>query len=581
MAWIKKPIYSKDSVDESGVSDGMGGQYQGYYVWNTDWDAGGWDPNEEVTFPDGSVGTRRPLLQQDQDGNQQWGEGWAGGTPGTYRQILDSYPADSGLKGGFMEALSGPIGAALGAAFLPGLIAGTGLTGLPASAAQGATSGLISSGGDLKAALRGGVTGGTMGALGGIGDLAGGGGQAPLQLAGEATGVGDAPAYGGNAGIDAVNSRLGVGGYGSGVDFNDVGQNTDIYTGAPINAAPVGTGIGGNTYGSAAPATPPGTVSIGGMNIPTSLLAGGALAAGTALLGGIGQKSTTTTNIPPLSAEEKALIAANTGLSERQLASYDALLPFQKEMVDLSLADLRRGAADNAAIDAAVSPADRAAQAKADFERNARLGPIQDEILQLQLDQLRQGGRATPEQLVAIKAAADAGIAAGSGDIDAATSRGIGLIADELANARGLRLTDSPMTSEAALLSREGEIQKGSLIKNLRANEANAALNYPLAVQQIQNTVATGQQSIEQNAKQFQDELRNRAYQNRLALTGQAMTGGIGLTSIGSGGSGLSALTQSRVAGATSTGATSGIGLPGLGALTLGVGGLYKGLGFS
>ena len=153
----------------------------------------------------------------------------------------------------------------------------------------------------------------------------------------------------------------------------------------------------------------------------------------------------------------------------------------------------------------------------------------------MQLDALRSGGAATPEQLARIKAATEAGITAGTGDIDAQTARGIGMIADELANSRGLRLSDSPISSEAALLAREGEIQKGSLTKNLRAAEASSALNYPLAAQQIFGAQNTAQQGILQSAQQFQQQLREQAFRNRLALTGPATTGGIGLASIGSG----------------------------------------------
>ena len=254
----------------------------------------------------------------------------------------------------------------------------------------------------------------------------------------------------------------------------------------------------------------------------------------------------TTTTAAPMTPEEIELVKINTELAKKQLANIDQMAPFQKEMLDLSLADLRRQGVESAALDAAITPEQRAAAAKSDFERNQRLGPMQDELMQMQLDQLRQGGRATPEQLAQIKAATDRGIEAGTGDIDISTGRGIGLIADELANSRGLRLSDSPIMHEAGFLARGGEDQKASLIKNMRAGEAQAALNYPLAVQSLQSGMNLNQQGITQAASQFQADLRSRAQANRLALTGQTSSSGIGLAGLGSGNSTLSSLSGVR-----------------------------------
>lgn len=267
--------------------------------------------------------------------------------------------------------------------------------------------------------------------------------------------------------------------------------------------------------------------------------------------GGGGTTTVQNTTAAP-SAEELELIKLNTDLAKRQLANLDSLQPFQQELLKLTMDDLRRQGAMNTALEGAVTPEQQAAAYKAEFDRAQKLGPVQDELLQLQLDQLRRGGAATPEQEKLIRESTEAGISAGSGDIDAATQRGIGLIADELANARGLRLSDSPISSEAALLAREGQIQKGSLVKNLRAAEASAKMNYPLAVQQMQSGIASTQQQLAQSAAQFNVDLRQRAYQNRLALAGQTSQQGIGLASIGGGGAAaLNALTGSRLANST------------------------------
>ena len=493
-------------------------------------------PLERVTLADGTKGR---ILPQD-----------ATLSNGLNATDLGRFQGSGGWFKDFMENGGGKIFlAAGGAMFAPALSAYIGsATGLTGPALDAVTHGAIGAAG---AAASGGdpLTGALTGAAGSyatgvLGDIAGSG---PSSL-------------GGNF------DTSGIDGTWSGGDFSTsasggVPEQVGSYSASDVDFLTKKDGGGV------------------GFNLPT-LAAAGAVATGLgALLGGKGggSGSTTVTNsTPPMSAEERELINLNSQLAQRQLGAIDQLAPFQRELLDAAMADTRRISANNAAYDAAFPPELQAQMARAEADRVARLGPVQDELLQIQLAQLRQGGRATPEQLESIKAATDASIAAGSGDIDDATGRGIGLIADELANSRGLRLSDSPISSEAALLSREGMIQKGSLTRNLRAGQATAALNYPLAVQQVQTAGAQGQQSIADAAQAFQANLRQQAYQNRLALTGQAQSGGIGLAGIGSGSSALNALTTSRMAGGSTTTNTSrGIGLSDIGGLAQGLGTAY------
>lgn len=236
------------------------------------------------------------------------------------------------------------------------------------------------------------------------------------------------------------------------------------------------------------------------------------------------------TNAPP-TAQETALTELQKELATRQLAQLDELQPFQTELVKQSMAELERQGAISKAIGGAVTPEQEAEQYKADFERSQRLGPIQDELLQLQLEAARQGGRPTDEQLALIKEATDRGIESGTADIDLSTKRGIGLISDELANSRGLRLSDSPIMNEAGQLVAGSEDLKANLIRSMRANEANAALSYPLAASQVTSGINLNQQSLAEQTKAFQADLRQRAFQNRLAFTGQTGSSGLGLAS--------------------------------------------------
>lgn len=287
--------------------------------------------------------------------------------------------------------------------------------------------------------------------------------------------------------------------------------------------------------------------------------------------------NTTQVGLPPPSADEQALISLNTQLAQKQLANIDQLQPFQQQLVDYSLQQLKNQQAYDQAFNAAVTPEQQAAAAKQQFDLAQQMGPIQAQLLQMQLDQLKTGGAATDEQKARIADATNTAITAGTGDIDTQTQRGIGLISDELANSRGLRLSDSPIGSEAALLVRAAGDQKSSLINNLRANQASATLNYPLAVQGLQSGVNLSQQNLTQAAQNFQSELRQRAYQNRLALSGQASTSGIGLSAIpGLGTSALNTQAGIRLGAADrySTGFDPNAAITSYGKLFQGIGGM-------
>jgi hypothetical protein len=268
------------------------------------------------------------------------------------------------------------------------------------------------------------------------------------------------------------------------------------------------------------------------------------------------------------SAEERELTRIMTELSKRQLQNIDQLAPFQKELLELSMADLKRQSALSGALDSAITPADQAAMAKAEFERSKKLGPVQDQILEMQLANMR--GELTSGQQQAV----DAAIKAGFGDIDNATREGIGLISDELANARGLRLSDTPILREATKLSELGIKQKASLAGNLRAN---ALFQMPGA----SSGIGLAQQQLAEQTKAFQAELSQRAATNRMSLFGQAQSGGIGLASVGSG-AGASALSSlSGVRSQSRTGSTydPGAYLSGMGRWLGGVGSVMQGAG--
>jgi len=338
---------------------------------------------------------------------------------------------------------------------------------------------------------------------------------------------------------------------------------------ASTSGGGIGLGSGATGYGVSGTAAIPAAGGATASGITSGQVIQGLGTAGLlAAFSRGGTKSTQTTTPGALSAEEQEFVKLQTELAQLQLKNLKGLEPFQQEILNQAMQSWKDQQSYQGELNKLVTPQQRAQAEAAEFTRAQKLGPMQDEILQMQLDQMRQGTKATPDQLASIREATDAGIFAGSADIDTSTQRGIGLISDELANSRGLRLTDSPIMNEAGRLARTGMDQKASLINNLRSNEAQARLNYPLAVQGLQSQINQNQQGILQNASQFQANLQQRAYQNRLALTGQASNTGIGLASINAG--------APRGQQGSTTTMDRGFGLQDYGALFSGIGALQS-----
>ena len=124
---------------------------------------------------------------------------------------------------------------------------------------------------------------------------------------------------------------------------------------------------------------------------------------------------------------------------------------------------------------------------------------------------------------------------------------GLRTFGEELATSRGMRVTDTPIGGELLRQGRE-------LASSLAAAKAGAELNVGQTEQQFGEAV-----------RQFQENLRQRAFQNRLALTGNVMGAGGGgaatmtpvfatttpqATMAGAQGL-LNTLTQERLAGAS------------------------------
>src|SRR5579864_2383404 len=288
-----------------------------------------------------------------------------------------------------------------------------------------------------------------------------------------------------------------------------------------------------------------------------------------------GGGGTTTVAPAPMPQQELDLIGMQTQLAQQQLGAAQAAAPLNQQLINQASQQLTSQNAYQTALDAAISPQQQAQAAATQFQNAGTLSNDQIQLAQMQLAQLQAGPGATPQEQQQIAQATQAAETAGVGDINTQTQQGLNMISDQLANSRGLRLSDSPIGSEAALLEQQQGNQISSLVNNLAANQANATLNYPLAVQGLQSSISSNQQNSNAAFQAFQSQLQQQAATNRLALTGPAITSGLGLASGNPAGSALGAFNN----GSTTTAPLSLSGLGQLGSGIGAVGGLFSGSG--
>lgn len=294
----------------------------------------------------------------------------------------------------------------------------------------------------------------------------------------------------------------------------------------------------------------------------------------------MGGKSSTTVNVPPPTAEEQALTAKQVQLAEAQLKAIEQQTALQQQLFAGS-GDLL--AKQTAILDQLIADAN-----KPPTERELQMQALQDELVNRQIESLRRGGAASPEELALIGQTTDEAIKAGQFDIDRFSQDAFTQLREELAPALGLSASDTPILDRGGQVAREAVRQKGQLSANLRSAEAQAKLNFPLAREQLLAGVSQGQQQLLASAEQFAAGLRSQALINRLSVSdalssklGMTLQGGLGLATGIPGASSLASasqrLSQNRMAGATQT-TSKGFGLSdalaGFGAIGGGLSGL-------
>ena len=273
-------------------------------------------------------------------------------------------------------------------------------------------------------------------------------------------------------------------------------------------------------------------------------------------------KSKKKVKLPELTPQQRALEATQLQIAEAQLTAVQGQAEFQRKQF------------------AVLEPLVQQQEADAAFarERAEALAPFQDQLFEMQLDRLRAGpggvgepidlgGRinlggpipleATPEQIRLIDESTDAAIRRGGIDIERFTREQLRRLFQEEAPARGLRSGDTPIQDRGGFIGAEATRQFGGLVERAQFEAAQQRLNLPLLAaertlaerglnleailgerglnlesglgtqvlnlggQQLQGRNLTAAQLIAEQRREALEGLRQSAFANRLALTGQ------------------------------------------------------------
>ena len=235
----------------------------------------------------------------------------------------------------------------------------------------------------------------------------------------------------------------------------------------------------------------------------------------------MGKSSKTTTTVQT-SAEEKAYQKANTDLAIQQLALTQEQHEWNSEIFEMTKPLLMAyGLMTAQQLEEMNTPEALANKAKGQQLEGMQLDsaianqPLQDEMLRLQLEDIKRGGRATPEQEALIDEIKRKGIESGDIDISRFLSKGLQQVGEELAPARGMRPDDGPIVDAGDRVLEEAIRQKGQLTSTLEGGAAQAKLNFPLAASQAYGALGQWQQQFGAGMTQFLASLRQQALSNQ------------------------------------------------------------------
>lgn len=333
------------------------------------------------------------------------------------------------------------------------------------------------------------------------------------------------------------------------------------------------------------------------------------------LFGGNESKTSSTTNLPPMSAAELQLLGINTSLAMSQLQAYNTQLgqqgqqnPLVQNLFQSELGqdaqtpqDLQRvKTACDAAGDAwpggtnkcqeyynTKEPQNRAGQraTQARQEEQDRLGRIGqlnqqgDQVGQLALRDAEQGTQQLrPDQLERIRGAADLSIQSGLSDIGQFRDESLNKIRLNSAS-RGLRPGDTPIQNDFHDVATDAQRTATNFTNNIRSQQLNTELTLPFEESKLRTASLglAGDTALRRQA--LEEQLRQQTAQNRIGLATNAQASGLGLATGLNPASAFGALTSARSGSGTTTQTNQGSALSSLGPLLSGAGGLLQGYG--
>ena len=227
------------------------------------------------------------------------------------------------------------------------------------------------------------------------------------------------------------------------------------------------------------------------------------------------ENSTNTSGTKETQAKTPAEIEADE-LTLKQLRRQEATAEKNQPIIDQYLADYTASQEARKAV--GLTPQQQAQAEKDAIDRAGRMSGIEEQLANLQLEAIKNGGKATPEQIAQIDAATGAAQKTGEADIERFRTATLRQINEEVASASGLRPTDTPIVRLSERAGEEAARQQGQLTSTLAGANASARLNFPLAAGQFTNAAAVQQQQLSQAASQFSQQLQMRAQDNRFRL---------------------------------------------------------------
>lgn len=251
------------------------------------------------------------------------------------------------------------------------------------------------------------------------------------------------------------------------------------------------------------------------------------------------------------------------------------LINRQVQLADIQIREIsRQRRAQERAFGSAESAARRVERSvAAEGDRALVSDEFTDELVALQQERLRSGGEATPREVELINEAVERALAAGEADIERFQSQSTEQLREELAPQLGLRPGDTPILDRGARIAAEAGRQQGQLVNTLRGQQASSLLTLPLARTEVLGGLTQQGLGLAEAARQFQSQLQQSAFTNRLQLAGAQSTAGLGLAGVATPNIGPA------FSGLGSTQTISGSSSAGFGEVAGGIGGLLLGLG--